>query len=281
MQILRHKKRSPLFSRQCCQVLRFSPRFEEFTLVMGNFSSDLEKFVSNLNFKRNYFIFIWRIFESFSNFRTTHLATLLPRLRWCCYDALLWLVEKRSQFLSSLRSHLSRRFPFRRSERREAKHVPGFWCHKASFWCAHRKPRKLFASSSQVLSLLVSRQKTPLASQNFWLEPDHSLVIMSHIAQAFEFYQEWILLEEHSGLTGILPCVLPEGLANLNLWVAGGILGYQQASFRSLSSKELQIALAYHHVPFLWIFFHFHVHMIENIHFEKGETCHFFFTQTF
>ena len=46
---------------QCCQVWRFSPRFEEFTLVMGNFSSDLEKFVSNLNFKRNKFIHIWGI----------------------------------------------------------------------------------------------------------------------------------------------------------------------------------------------------------------------------
>ena len=64
-------------------------------LVIGNFSSDLEKFVLNLNFKRNKFIYIWGIFEGFSNFRTTHLATRLPGLRWCCYDALLRLVEKR------------------------------------------------------------------------------------------------------------------------------------------------------------------------------------------
>ena len=49
LQTLRHKERSPLLSWQCCQVWRFSPRVEEFTLVMGNFSSDLEKFVSNLN----------------------------------------------------------------------------------------------------------------------------------------------------------------------------------------------------------------------------------------
>ena len=65
LQILRHKKRSPLLSRKCCQVWRFSPRFEEFTLMMGNFSSDLEKFVSNLNFKRNKFIYVWGILRVF------------------------------------------------------------------------------------------------------------------------------------------------------------------------------------------------------------------------
>ena len=46
--------------------------------------------------------------------------------------------------------------------------VLGFWCHKASFWCAHRKPRKFFASSSQALSWLVSRQMTLYVStRNF------------------------------------------------------------------------------------------------------------------
>ena len=39
--------------------MEISPRFEEFTLVMGNFSLDLEKFVSNLNFKRKKSIYIY------------------------------------------------------------------------------------------------------------------------------------------------------------------------------------------------------------------------------
>ena len=38
--------------------MEISPRVEEFKLVMGNFSSDLEKFVLNLNFKRNKYIYL-------------------------------------------------------------------------------------------------------------------------------------------------------------------------------------------------------------------------------
>ena len=160
MQILRHKKRSPLLSRQCCQVWRFSPRFEEFTLVMGNFSSDLEKFVSNLNFKRNKFIY--------GEFLRVFLILEQPTWQHCFPGSAVVVTmlfsdwsKKEASFSFLLRSHLRRWFAFRRSERREAKHVLGFCCHKASFWCAHRKPRKFFATSSQALSLLVSRQKTP------------------------------------------------------------------------------------------------------------------------
>ena len=162
LQILRHKKRSPLLSRQCCQVWRFSPRFEEFTLVMLNFSSDLEKFVSNLNFKRNEFIYIY------GEFLRVFLILKQPTWQHCFLGSagvVMMLFsdwsKKGSQFLTSFCSHLSRRFAFRRSERREAKHVLGFYCHKVSFWCAHRKPRKIFASRSQALSWLVSHQKTP------------------------------------------------------------------------------------------------------------------------
>ena len=40
--------------------------------------------------------------------------------------------------------------------------------------------------------------------------------------------------------------------------------------------KSSILALANHNVLFLCIFFHFHVYRIENIPFEKGDTCHFF-----
>ena len=62
--------------RQCCQVWGFSPRFEEFTLVMGNFSLDLGNFGSWIEISKETNLWKWGIFEGFSNFRTTHLATL-------------------------------------------------------------------------------------------------------------------------------------------------------------------------------------------------------------
>ena len=71
------------------------PQIQGIHVSDGEFQFGFGEFVLNLNFKRNKFIYIWEIFEGFSNFRTTHLATLLPRLRLCYYDALLRLVEKR------------------------------------------------------------------------------------------------------------------------------------------------------------------------------------------
>ena len=53
------------------------------------------------------------------------------------------------------------------------------------------------------------------------------------------------------------------------------VLGCHKAIFKE-SIKSSILALAYHDALLLCIFFHFHVYMIENIPFEKGETCHFF-----
>ena len=45
--------------------------------------------------------------------------------------------------------------------------------------------------------------------------------MMSQIAQTFEPYQEWILLEVHPVLTDILPCILQEGRPDFNPWSPG------------------------------------------------------------
>ena len=68
----------------------------------------------------------------------------------------------------------------------------------------------------------------------------------------------------------------------INPCKASCILGYPsnlpdgRVVFLDDHQNSSSLALAYHNVLFLCIFFHFHVYMIENIPFEKGKTCHFF-----
>ena len=80
-----------------------------------------------------------------------------------------------------------------------------------------------------------------------------------------------------------------EAVCFINLCTAGGILGYHSNNVEGrvvsydinkqiLDNPQMSsvFALAYHDALLLFIFSHFHVYMIENKPFEKGETYHFF-----
>ena len=64
LQILRHKKRSPMLSRQCCQVWRFSPQIRGIHVSDGEFQFGFGEICLEFKFlKKQIYIYIWGIFE--------------------------------------------------------------------------------------------------------------------------------------------------------------------------------------------------------------------------
>ena len=80
----------------------FSPKFEAFKLLIGNVSSDLGNFGPWIEISKETNLWKWRIFECFSNFRTSLLATLLQLdLTLWLRVALIWNIKNLYIFLST------------------------------------------------------------------------------------------------------------------------------------------------------------------------------------